>query len=130
MNFGINIIVNFTQGSWGNIGWRTLKENLIAPFYGWDSTASRLGSHFEKAVYFLLLSFQEFLVLILSSSEGGKLTLEPPSAFENETPGLEIQHFNHKFIAPLNLSTSKTLVGKCSKNLLGAKIRTKSQKLW
>ena len=42
-------------------------------------------SHFEEAVYFLLLSSQKFLVLILSTSEGWKAesTLEPPSGFEH-----------------------------------------------
>ena len=38
-------------------------------------------SHFEEAVYFLPLSSQKFLVLILSTSEGwnAESTLEPPS---------------------------------------------------
>ena len=39
-------------------------------FYGWDLPASRLQSHHEEAVYFLPLSSQKFLVLILSTSEG------------------------------------------------------------
>ena len=54
-------------------------------------------SHFEEVVYFLPLSSQKFLVLILLTSEGWKaeLTLEPPSAFEHGTPGLGIQHPNH-----------------------------------
>ena len=30
----------------------------MGPFYGWGSTASRLQSHNEEAVYFLLLSSQ------------------------------------------------------------------------
>ena len=40
-------------------------------------------SHFEEAVYFLPFSYQKFLVLILSTSEGWKdeSTLEPPSGF-------------------------------------------------
>ena len=42
----------------------------MAPFYGWGSTASRL--HFEEAVYFLPLSPQKFLVLILLALEGWK----------------------------------------------------------
>ena len=42
-------------------------------------------SHFEEAVYFLLFSSQEFLVLILLTLEGWKAesTLEPPSGFEH-----------------------------------------------
>ena len=40
------------------------KQNFIAPFYGWGSTASRLQSHCEEIVYFLPLSSQKFLVLI------------------------------------------------------------------
>ena len=44
----------------------------MAPFYGWGWTASRLQNHYEKAVYFLLLSSQKFLVLIWSTSEGWK----------------------------------------------------------
>ena len=54
-------------------------------------------SHFEEAVYFLPISSQIFLVLILSTSEGWKAesTLEPLTGFEHRTPGLEIQHLNH-----------------------------------
>ena len=37
---------------------KTLKN--MAHFYGWGSTASRLQSHFEEAVYFLPLSSQKF----------------------------------------------------------------------
>ena len=50
-------------------------------------------SLFEEAIYFLPLSSQKFLVLILSTSEGWKTesTLEPPSGFEHGTPGLGIQ---------------------------------------
>ena len=50
-------------------------------------------SHSEEAVYFLPLSFQKFLVLILSTSEGWRAesTLEPPSGYEHRTPGLGIQ---------------------------------------
>ena len=54
-------------------------------------------SHFEEAVYFLPLSSQTFLLLILPTSEGWKaeLALEPPSGFEHGTPGLGIQCLNH-----------------------------------
>ena len=62
-------------------------------------------SHFDEAVYFLPLSSQKFLVLILSTSEEWKAesTLEPPSGFEHATPGLGIQHLNHLAIAPYKL---------------------------
>ena len=55
-------------------------------------------SHFEEAVYFLPLSSQTFLVLILPTSEGweAESTLEPPSGFEYRTPGLGIQQLNHQ----------------------------------
>ena len=41
--------------------------------------------------------FQEFLVLNWSPSDGWKagLTLEQPSGFKPETPGLGIQHLKH-----------------------------------
>ena len=54
-------------------------------------------SHFEKALYFLLLSPQKFLALILSTSEGWKAesTLEPLSGFEHGIPALGIQCLNH-----------------------------------
>ena len=54
-------------------------------------------SQFEEAVYFLPFSSQNLLVLTLSTSEGWKAesTLEPPSGFEQGTPGLVIQHLNH-----------------------------------
>ena len=44
-------------------------------------------SHLEEAVYFLPFSSQNFLVLILSTSEGWKaeFTLEPLSGFEYGT---------------------------------------------
>ena len=53
-------------------------------------------SHFEEAVYFLPFSSQKFLLLILSTSEGGKAesTLELPSRFEHGTRGLWIQRLN------------------------------------
>ena len=55
-----------------------------------------------KAVYFLPLSSQKFLALILLTSEGWKAesTFESPSGFEHGTPGLEIQRLNHKAIVP------------------------------
>ena len=54
-------------------------------------------SHFKEVVYFLPLSSQKFLVLILSTSEGWKteLTLEPPIGFENGTPKSGMQCLNH-----------------------------------
>ena len=54
-------------------------------------------SHFEEAVYFLPVSSQKFLVLILPTSEGWKAEsiLESPSGFEQGTPGLGIQRLNH-----------------------------------
>ena len=50
-------------------------------------------SHFEEAVYFLPLSSQIFLVLILPTSDGWKAesNLEPPTGFEHGTTGLGIQ---------------------------------------
>ena len=54
-------------------------------------------SHFEEAVYFLTLSSQKFLVLILSTSAGWKAesSLEPPNDFDHEIPVSGIQHLNH-----------------------------------
>ena len=54
-------------------------------------------SHFEGAVYFLPLSSQKFLVLILLTSKEWKAesTLQLPSDFEQGTPRLEIQRLNH-----------------------------------
>ena len=54
-------------------------------------------SHFEEAIYFLPLSSQKFLLLILSTSKGWKAesTLEPPNGFEYGTPKLEIRRLNH-----------------------------------
>ena len=69
----------------------------MTPFYGLGSTVSRLQSHYKETFYFLPLKTQEFLVLILSTSEGRKAesTLEPPSGFKLKTPGLENQSLNH-----------------------------------
>ena len=54
----------------------------------------QVQSRSEEAAYFITLSFQKFLVLILSTWKA-ESTLEPPNGFEHETPGLEIQHLNH-----------------------------------
>ena len=55
----------------------------MAPFYGWGLTISRLQSHLEETVYFLLLNPEEVLVLSSLTSEGrkAKLTLEPPTSY-------------------------------------------------
>ena len=39
-------------------------------FYGWGSTASRLETHYEEAVYYLQLCSQKFLVLAVSGVSG------------------------------------------------------------
>ena len=39
-------------------------------FYGWGSTASRLETNYEEAVYYLQLSSQKFLVLTVSWVSG------------------------------------------------------------
>ena len=67
------------------------------PFFKDGAQLPQGWSHFEEAVYFLPLSSQKFLVLILLTSEGWKAesTLEPPSDFEHGTPGLVIQRLNH-----------------------------------
>ena len=59
----------------------------MGPFYGWDSTAQMLEP-LDEELYFLALSSQKFLVLILPTSEGWKaeLTLEPPRGFEHGDP--------------------------------------------
>ena len=61
-----------------------------------DGAQLPLG-HFEEAFYFITLSSQKFLVLILSTTEGWKAasSLDPINGFEHETPGLGIQYLNH-----------------------------------
>ena len=68
-------------------------------------------SHFKEAVYFLRLSFQRFLVLILSTSEGcpAALALEPPSGFEFGIPGLGSSTLaTRSFLMLINLEIYKT----------------------
>ena len=69
----------------------------MAPFFMDGVQLPQGYSHFEEAVYFLQFSSQNFLVLILSTSEGWKAesTLEAPSGLEHGTPGLGIQRLNH-----------------------------------
>ena len=64
----------------------------MAPFYGWGSTASRLEPLWGGSLLYNTKS-PEFLVLILSNSEGWKAesTLGWPNGFDHETPGLWIQ---------------------------------------
>ena len=61
------------------------------------STASNLQSNYKEAVYFLPLSSQKSLVIILSTLEGWKTesTLEPPGGFKRWTLGLGIQRLGH-----------------------------------
>ena len=63
---------------------------------------SQGSSHFQEAVYFLPLSFQKLLVLILPTLEGWKAesTLEPHGGFEHRIPELGIQYLSHYVIAP------------------------------
>ena len=55
-------------------------KKLYGPFLWLGSTVSRLQIHYEETIYFLTFSFQEFLVLNWSTSEGWntKLILEQP----------------------------------------------------
>ena len=64
-------------------------------------------SHFKEAGYFLPLSSQKFLVLILLTLEGSKAesTLEQSSCFEHGTPVLGIQLLSHKVIVPILLNS-------------------------
>ena len=80
----------------GNSGEKTNKQTLW-PLFMDGIQLPQGSSHYKEAVYFLPLSSQKFLVLILLTSEGWKaeLTLEPPSGFEHVTPGLGIKRLNH-----------------------------------
>ena len=53
----------------------------MAPFYGWDSAASKLEP----------LRGGSLLFIDLGSMKG----LEPPNGFKHETPGLGMQRLNH-----------------------------------
>ena len=75
---------------------KIIKKSLWPPFmYGVQLLQNY--SHLEEAVYFIKLSPQKYLELILSTSKGWKAesTLEPPNGIYHETPGLGIQHLNH-----------------------------------
>ena len=76
-----------------NTNKKTFKKKLYGPFLwkGFNYLKARATSRGQFTFY------QKFLVLILSTSEVWKAesTLEPPSSFEHETPGLGIQRLNH-----------------------------------
>ena len=74
----------------------TKKKNFMAHFYGWGSTASRLLPLWGGSLLFTT-KFPDIPGTHFIDLEGWKAesTLEPPSAFEHGTPGLEIQHLNH-----------------------------------
>ena len=81
---------NYTRLLWWKLQ-KKKKKTLWSLFM--DGVQQAQGySHFEEAVYFLPLSSQKFLVLILSTWEGWKAEsiLEPLSGFEHRTPGLGI----------------------------------------
>ena len=81
----------------------TAKKKPLWPLFMDGVQLPEGQSHVEEAVYFLPLSSQKLLVLILSTWEGRKveLTLEPPNGFEHGTPGLGTQRLNHQVIATL-----------------------------
>ena len=64
-------------------------------FYGWGSTASRLPSHFVETVYLLFTNKWPEIsgthLIDLGRMKKAESTLEPPSGFEHETPGLVVQ---------------------------------------
>ena len=67
---------------------KILLKNIMARFFEWGSTASRLQSHYEETVYFLTLTPEKFQVLIWSTLEGWKVesTLKLPNRFEPMDP--------------------------------------------
>ena len=67
----------FKKKTLKNILWPLFMDGVQLP-QGW--------SHFEEAVYFLQISSQKSLVLILSTLEGWRVesTLGPPSDFEHK----------------------------------------------
>ena len=90
-------------------------KNFMVTFYGRGSTAERLQSHYENAVYFLPLSSEKFLVPIWSTSEGWKAesTLEPPGGFEHRTIGLCCWYSmkaRYVIIGTLTLLTIKNII--------------------
>ena len=74
-----------------------LKKTTLWPLFIDGVQLPEGYSYFEEEVYFLPLSSQKFLILILSTLEGWKAgsTLERPSGFEHGATGLETQRLNH-----------------------------------
>ena len=72
--------------------------NFMAPFYGSDSTASRLQP-LQRGSLLFTIQFPEIPGTHYVTSEGWKAeqTLEPPSSFEQRTPGLGIQHLKYSW---------------------------------
>ena len=52
----------------------TFKKNFYGPFFMYGVQLPQGQSHFQEAVYFLPLSFQTFLVLILPTSKDKRLS--------------------------------------------------------
>ena len=75
---------------------------LYGPFLWMGFNCLKATATSRREFYFLSLSSQKFLVLILSTLGGWKAesTLEPPSGFEHGAPGVGIQHLKHLTIAP------------------------------
>ena len=73
------------------------KKKLYGPFLWMGFNCFKATATSRRQFTFLPFSSQNFLVLILSTSEEWKAesTLEPPSGFEHRTPGLVIQRLNH-----------------------------------
>ena len=97
LNVNNNSVSHFKSESF--LGFHLKEKHFFSgfmnPFYGWGSTILTLQSHYEEAVYFLPLRFQNFLVLIDPEAWKTESVLEPPSGFKHDTAGLGIQRFNH-----------------------------------
>ena len=60
---GVSFSILLEARGWGLVFHIVKKFKLYGPFHGRGSTASRLQSHYEEAVYFLLLSSKKYHVL-------------------------------------------------------------------
>ena len=115
-------------------------KKLYGPFYGWGSTASRLQSHYEEAVYFLpkfpeihgthlinLRANQQFLNTRPLDWQSSTLTTTPQQNALCNIDKITYKSTNHQALFQSNLVIVVSILGACN---LGTQIKDLYTYMW